>query len=108
MPSRSRRATWCASRSRNSVRSRCAALDASEALTMPLVRIESSIPLPPQTSRAAAFDAILECITRGRGVKPVQVRVAFDQLDAANVMVAGKTGADAPPWLVAWTYILEG
>ena len=75
---------------------------------MPIVRIESSIPLPPQTSRPAAFDAILECITRGLGVKPVQVRVAFDELDPAKVLVAGKTGSDAPAWLVAWTYILEG
>src|ERR1039458_4530383 len=102
MRSRSHPATWCAFRSRSSVRSACAALDASDGLTMPIVRIESSIPLPPHTSRAAAFDAILELITRGLGVKPVQVRVAFDELDPAKVMVTGKTGADAPPWLVAW------
>jgi len=75
---------------------------------MPLVRIESSIPLPPQTPRAEAFDAILACITRGLGVKPVQVRLAFDALDPADVLVAGQTGAGAPPWLVAWVSILEG
>ena len=75
---------------------------------MPIVRIESSITLPPQTSRAAAFDAILELITRGLGVKPVQVRIAFDELDPSTVMVTGKSGPQAPPWLVAWAYVLEG
>ena len=50
----------------------------------------------------------MELITRALGVKPVQVRVAFDELDPAKVMVAGKTGADASPWLVAWASILEG
>jgi 4-oxalocrotonate tautomerase family enzyme len=75
---------------------------------MPIVRIESSIALPSQTPRAQAFDAVLECITRDLGVKPVQVRVAFDDVDPAQVMVAGKTGDAAPPWLIAWVSILEG
>ena len=45
---------------------------------MPIVRIESSITLPPQTSRAAAFDAILELITRGLGVPSAFYHFAFE------------------------------
>jgi phenylpyruvate tautomerase PptA (4-oxalocrotonate tautomerase family) len=75
---------------------------------MPIVRIESSIPLPAQTPRAEAFAAVAECITRDLDVKPVQVRVAFVDFDPASVMVAGQTGADAPPWIVAWASILSG
>lgn len=75
---------------------------------MPIVRIESSIALPPQTSRAEALAAVAGCICRRLDVKPVQVRVAFIDLDPDTVMVAGQTGAAAPPWIVAWASILEG
>jgi 4-oxalocrotonate tautomerase len=75
---------------------------------VPIVRIESSIALPPQTSRAAALAAVADCIVRRLDVKPVQVRVAFVNLDPASVLVAGETGAAAPPWIVAWASILEG
>jgi phenylpyruvate tautomerase PptA (4-oxalocrotonate tautomerase family) len=75
---------------------------------MPILRIESSIPLPPETSRADAFAAIAECITRDLDVRPVQVRVAFVDFDAANVLVAGRTGAGAPAWLVAHASSLSG
>jgi phenylpyruvate tautomerase PptA (4-oxalocrotonate tautomerase family) len=75
---------------------------------MPLVRVESSIALPPGTPRAEALAAVADCIVRHLGVKPVQVRVALVDFDPASVMVAGKTGPDAPPWIVAWTSILEG
>ena len=75
---------------------------------MPIVRIESSIPLPPETPRAEALAAVAACITRDLDVRPVQVRVAFVDLDPASVMVAGQAGADAPPWIVAWASILAG
>jgi phenylpyruvate tautomerase PptA (4-oxalocrotonate tautomerase family) len=75
---------------------------------MPIVRIESSIPLPAATSRADALAAVAGCIVRNLEVKPVQARVAFVDLDPASVMVAGKTGADMPPYIVAWASILEG
>jgi 4-oxalocrotonate tautomerase len=75
---------------------------------VPIVRVESSIALPPQTSRAQALAAIADCIVRRLDVKPVQVRVALLDLDPAAVMVAGATGAVAPPWIVAWASILEG
>ena len=61
---------------------------------MPIVRVESSIALPPETPRAEALAAVADCIVRRLDVKPVQVRVAFVDLDAAAVMVAGKTGDD--------------
>jgi phenylpyruvate tautomerase PptA (4-oxalocrotonate tautomerase family) len=75
---------------------------------MPIVRVESSIALPPQTPRAEALAAVAGCVVRRLDVKPVQVRVALIDLDPAAVMVAGQAGADAPPWIVAWASILEG
>jgi phenylpyruvate tautomerase PptA (4-oxalocrotonate tautomerase family) len=75
---------------------------------MPIVRIESSIPLPSGTPRGEALSAVADCIVRRLDVKPVQVRVAFVDIDAASVIVAGKHGADAPPYIVAWASILEG
>jgi 4-oxalocrotonate tautomerase len=75
---------------------------------MPIVRIESSISLPSGTPRSDALSAVSDCIVRRLDVKPVQVRVAFVDLDVTDVMVAGKHGADAPPYIVAWASILEG
>jgi phenylpyruvate tautomerase PptA (4-oxalocrotonate tautomerase family) len=75
---------------------------------LPIVRIESSIPLPAQTPVADALSAVADVIVRMLDVKPVQVRVAFTPLDAAGVMVAGKHGAGMPPYIVAWASILEG
>jgi 4-oxalocrotonate tautomerase family enzyme len=75
---------------------------------MPIVRIESTVGLPPETSRAQALAAVSDCIVRKLDVKPVQVRVVVSDLDPADVLVAGKTGADAPPYIVAWASILEG
>jgi 4-oxalocrotonate tautomerase family enzyme len=75
---------------------------------MPIVRIESSISLPSGTPRAHALSAVAECIVRRLEVKPVQARVAFVDLAPADVSVAGKHGADAPPYIVAWASILEG
>ena len=75
---------------------------------MPIVRIESSIPLPAHTSRAVALSAIADCIVRRLEVKPVQVRVTLTELDADSVLVAGKSGADAAPYIVGWASILEG
>jgi phenylpyruvate tautomerase PptA (4-oxalocrotonate tautomerase family) len=75
---------------------------------MPIVRVESSISLPSGKPRAEALGAIADCIVRKLEVKPVQVRVAFVDLAPADVIVAGKHGADAPPYVVAWASILEG
>ena len=75
---------------------------------MPIVRVESTVGLPPETSRAQALAAVADCIVRKLDVKPVQVRVVVSDLDPADVLVAGKTGADAPPYIVAWASILEG
>jgi 4-oxalocrotonate tautomerase len=75
---------------------------------MPIVRIESSISLPSGTPRAEALSAVADCVVRRLEVKPVQVRVAFVDLAPADVSVAGKHGADAPPYIVAWASILEG
>jgi phenylpyruvate tautomerase PptA (4-oxalocrotonate tautomerase family) len=75
---------------------------------MPIIRIESSIPLPPQTSPAAALTAVGESVMRGLGSKPVQLRVEFVAVDQATVMVEGKVGSDAPPWICALAHIHEG
>jgi phenylpyruvate tautomerase PptA (4-oxalocrotonate tautomerase family) len=76
---------------------------------MPVVRIESSIPLPAQTSRPAALNAVRDCIVRRLGSKPVQVRVAFYDVDASQAMVEGEAGAAAPgPWIFALAHIHEG
>jgi len=75
---------------------------------LPIVRVESSIALPPETPRAQALAAVADCIVRRLDVRPVQVRVGFVDLDVDAVMVAGRTGASAPPWIVAWASILEG
>lgn len=75
---------------------------------MPIVRIESSIPLPAQTPVADALRAVADVIVRKLDVKPVQARVAFTRLDGASVMVAGTYGADMPPYIVAWASVLEG
>jgi len=75
---------------------------------VPIVRVESSIPLPAATSQPEALEAVAECIVRHLDVKPVQVRVAFVNLDPAAVMVAGKPAGEGPPWIVGWVSILEG
>jgi phenylpyruvate tautomerase PptA (4-oxalocrotonate tautomerase family) len=75
---------------------------------MPIVRIESSVALSPQMPRAEALAAVADCIVRRLDVKPVQVRVALVDMDAGAVMVAGKSGESAAPWIVAWASILEG
>jgi phenylpyruvate tautomerase PptA (4-oxalocrotonate tautomerase family) len=75
---------------------------------MPVVRIESSIPLAPQHSRAAALTAVKDCIVRKLGSKPFQVRVAFYDVDAAQAMVEGETGEAAGPWIFALAHIHEG
>jgi phenylpyruvate tautomerase PptA (4-oxalocrotonate tautomerase family) len=75
---------------------------------MPIVRIESSISLPSGTPRAEALSAVADCIVRRLEVKPVQVRVAFVHLEPTDVIVAGRHGAEAPPYIVAWASILEG
>jgi phenylpyruvate tautomerase PptA (4-oxalocrotonate tautomerase family) len=76
---------------------------------MPVVRIESSIPLPAQTSPSAALNAVKDCIVRRLGSKPFQVRVAFYGVDAAQAMVEGEAGAAAPgPWIFALAHIHEG
>jgi 4-oxalocrotonate tautomerase family enzyme len=75
---------------------------------MPIVRIESSIPLPPATTHRAALEAIGDCIVRTLEVKPVQARVTMSTLDPETVLVAGLHGKDAPPYIVAWASILEG
>jgi phenylpyruvate tautomerase PptA (4-oxalocrotonate tautomerase family) len=75
---------------------------------MPIVRIESSISLPSGSPRAEALSAVADCIVRRLEVKPVQVRVAFIDLEPTDVIVAGRHGAEAPPYIVAWASILEG
>jgi phenylpyruvate tautomerase PptA (4-oxalocrotonate tautomerase family) len=75
---------------------------------MPICRIESSIPLPPQTTPAAALNAVGDCIMRCLGSKSVQLRVEFVAVDPATVMVEGKAGADAEPWIFALAHIHEG
>jgi phenylpyruvate tautomerase PptA (4-oxalocrotonate tautomerase family) len=75
---------------------------------MPVVRIESSIPLPPQTSPSAALNAVKDCIVRRLGSKPFQVRVALYDVDAAQAMVEGETGDAAGPWIFALAHIHEG
>lgn len=43
---------------------------------MPILRIESSIPLPPKSSRADALARFAECTVRCLDVRPDQVRPA--------------------------------
>jgi 4-oxalocrotonate tautomerase len=75
---------------------------------MPIVRIESSIPLPPSTTHRAALEAIGDCIVQKLEVKPVQARVVISTIDPEMVLVAGLHGKDASPYIVAWASILEG
>jgi len=75
---------------------------------MPVVRIESSIPLPPQTSRADALAAIKDVIMLKLGSKPFQVRVALYDVDPAGVMVEGEIGNAAPPFVFVLAHIHEG
>lgn len=75
---------------------------------MPVVRIESSIPLLAQTSRVDALSAVKDVIVRKLGSKPVQVRVLIHDVDPAATMVEGETGEAAPPWIFVLAYIHEG
>ena len=75
---------------------------------MPVVRIESSVPLAPQHSRAAALNAVKDCIMRKLGSQAVQVRVAFYDVDPAQAMVEGETGDAAGPWIFVLAHIHEG
>jgi phenylpyruvate tautomerase PptA (4-oxalocrotonate tautomerase family) len=75
---------------------------------MPIVRIESSIPLPPQTQRGDALASLAECVVRTLDVRPDQVRVALFDLDLLSVMVAGEYSFGSTPWIVAWVAVLDG
>jgi phenylpyruvate tautomerase PptA (4-oxalocrotonate tautomerase family) len=75
---------------------------------MPIVRIESSIPLPPQVQRGDALAEITTCIVQRLQVKTEQVRVALIDLELLSMSVAGHYGFGATPWIVAWVAVLEG
>jgi phenylpyruvate tautomerase PptA (4-oxalocrotonate tautomerase family) len=75
---------------------------------MPVVRIESSIPLPAQTSRVDALSAVKDVILRKLGSKPFQVRIALYDVDPAATMVEGEYGDAAPPWVFVLAHIHEG
>ena len=75
---------------------------------MPIVRIESSISLPSGTPRAEALSAVADCIVRRLEVKPVQVRVAFYDVDPGQAMVEGELAPAAGPWIFALAHIHEG
>lgn len=76
---------------------------------MPIVRVESSIPLPNGTSRQAALDELAACVTAGLNVKPpLEARVALFDLAPGAVHVAGTSGAGSAPWLVAHCSVIAG
>ena len=76
---------------------------------MPIVRVESSLPLPSGTTPQAALDELAACIVAGLDVKPPsQARVALVELPPEAIHVAGTSGTAAAPWLVAHCSILAG
>lgn len=72
---------------------------------MPIVRVESSIPLPPQTPFSAALSDVVECMARGLGARRDQVRAAFVTMDPAAVSINDQYGDGAPPWIIGWVYM---
>jgi hypothetical protein len=76
---------------------------------MPIVRVESSIPLPDGTSRQAALDELAACVVAGLNVKPpLEARVTLVALSPDAVHVAGTSGAGSAPWLVAHCSVIAG
>jgi 4-oxalocrotonate tautomerase len=74
---------------------------------MPIVRVESSIPVPPE-ERAELLRAIAACVVRGLEVHPRQVRARLEMVDDRTALVGEHLCDDASPWLVAWVSVLEG
>jgi len=76
---------------------------------VPIVRVESSIPLPNGTSRRAALDELAACVVAGLNVKPpLEARVALVELSPEAVHVAGTSGTGSAPWLVAHCSVIAG
>lgn len=76
---------------------------------MPIVRVESSLALPPGTSRRAALDELAACVVAGLNVKPpLEARIALVDLSPDAVHVAGTSGAGSAPWLVAHCSLIAG
>jgi phenylpyruvate tautomerase PptA (4-oxalocrotonate tautomerase family) len=75
---------------------------------VPIVRIESSIPLPPPAQRGDALASLAECVVRCLDVRPDQVRLALLDLELLAVAVAGEYGFGTTPWVVAWVAVLDG
>lgn len=76
---------------------------------MPIVRVESSLPLPTGTSRRAALDELAACVVAGLNVKPpLEARVTLVELSPDAVHVAGTSGAGSAPWLVAHCSVIAG
>lgn len=76
---------------------------------MPIVRVESSLPLPNGTSRRAALDELAACVVAGLNVKPpLEARVSLVELSPESVHVAGTSGTGSAPWLVAHCSVMAG
>ena len=76
---------------------------------MPIIRVESSIPLPDGTSRRSALDELAACVVAGLNVKPpLQARIALFELSPEAVHVGGTSGTGSAPWLVAHCSLIAG
>jgi 4-oxalocrotonate tautomerase len=74
---------------------------------MPIVCVESTIPIPNE-QRAALLQAISACIVRHLDVHARQVRARLVHVEPEASLVGETVGDPASPWLVAWVSILEG
>jgi hypothetical protein len=73
---------------------------------VPIIRVESSIPLPPQAPYAEALGDVVECMARGLGARRDQVRAAFVAMEPQAVIINDQYGEGGPPWIIGWVYLM--
>ncbi len=75
---------------------------------MPIVRIESSVPLAT-SARAAALVILAASVERGLGVRPPsEVRLQLVDVDPSTTVIYQGGGVTGKPWVVANAQILPG
>jgi phenylpyruvate tautomerase PptA (4-oxalocrotonate tautomerase family) len=75
---------------------------------MPIVRIESSVPLP-LAQREATILALVGALERALEVKPPsEVRLRVADVEPASAAVGHAIAGAANPWVVVFAQILEG
>ncbi len=75
---------------------------------MPIITIESSVPLPPER-RPAVLRALVELANdRLAIVPPTQLRLRIVDVPLESIAVGDAIASAGEPWLVAFAHVLDG